>query len=253
MNPTAAIPTISKAWPSHQPSWVKSSRSAGGECRREPDDPDGHEQVGPAPREPERAQGPPEEERVEGEARDERRPGCRAARLGNGGDERGLDESGQAESEDQKDACAEEPEQRANGGRATKRRERSEGEDRAADRKRRTSREADDAVEAHDDAGCRQAVEAEQRGHDRERTADEHGVPVALTRTGNRQGDRRHGCDAGADGNSAEMDPPADQHLVPADEVEKRGGDYGCERGEREDRNVPVSHLVCVSARIPRS
>ena len=96
-------------------------------------------------------------------------------------------------------------------------------------------------------------METEQRGHDRERTPDEHGVPVALTRTGNRQGDRRHGCDAGAHGDSGEMDPPVDQDLVPADEVEERGGGDGCERGEREDRNVPVSHLVCVSAPIRRS
>ena len=60
---------------------------------------------------------------------------------------------------------------------------------------------------------------------------------------------RARSRDAGAQRDSGEVDPAVDQHLVATDEVEERCGGDGGERGEREDRNAPVSHLVCVSAR----
>jgi hypothetical protein len=89
-------------------------------CRK-PDDADDDQEIRSTPREPERAQRAPEEEAVERESRSERRPRGRASGLGDGGDERGLDERGDTECEDEEDASPEEPEQRTNGGGAAKR------------------------------------------------------------------------------------------------------------------------------------
>jgi hypothetical protein len=67
------------------------------------------------------------------------------------------------------------------------------------------------------------------------------------------QRDRAGSCEPGTERDSYEVDPAVDQHFVPADEVQERGRNDSGERGEREHRDAPVSHLVCVSARDGRA
>ena len=190
VNPTAAIPTISKAWPSHQPRsrYVEKERCR--QRRREPDDADGDDEIRAAKCQPVGAERAPEEDAVEGEAAAEDDPCWRRARLRHARDECRIEDRCRAETEDEHDARCEQPQERSDGSRASQGRERAESEDGAADRQRRATCERGNAVRVEQDAWGGEAVEAEERRHDRERAADEHCVTVLLTRPGDGQRDR---------------------------------------------------------------
>ena len=102
----------------------------------------------------------------------------------------------------------------------------TERQDGAADRERRAARERDDAVHPHDDARRRQAVHAQEGGHHRERTPDEHGMAVALSRARERQRDGRRGGHASADGDDARVGrrPPHHAGVQGASTVEDFDG-----------------------------
>ena len=208
----------------------------------EPHDADRDEQVGAALREAERAQRAPEQNRVEGQPRREDDPRCGAPRLRHGRHEAGLDDRCDAQHEDEDHAEAEQPEQRAHGGRAAKSGERAERKNRAAHREGRATGERRDADVVDEHVRRRQPVETEKRRHHRERTADEDGVAVTLSRAGDGQRDRCHRGDACAERDAAEVDPAVDQHLVAPDEVQERCRDDRGERGQREQRDAPSAH-----------
>jgi len=204
-----------------------------GERGGQPHDADPDEEVRPPPREPEGAERPPEENRVEHHAPKENRPDSEAARLGNGRNEARLRHRGETEGEDEDDAGGEEPEKRTDGRRPAQGRDRSEREDRASDRQGRAAGERDDPVHLHDDARGREPVQAEERGHDRERAADDDRVPVPQACPRDGQRDRGRGCDPRSEGDAREVDPAADEDLLAADEVEQGG------RNDRHERRCP--------------
>src|SRR3970282_2082873 len=80
---------------------------------------------------------------------------------------------------DEHDPSGEEPEERTDGARPPKRGDGSEGENRTPYGKRCAAGERHDAVHPDENTRRGQPVQAEERGHDRERTADKHRVAVA--------------------------------------------------------------------------
>jgi hypothetical protein len=73
-------------------------------------------------------------------------------------------------------------------------------------------------------------VERQQRSHDRERSAGEHGAGVATTRARDREGDRRGSRGHRREAHAVEVEAVARVDLVSADEDQRqRGkGDAGC-------------------------
>ena len=99
--------------------------------------------------------------------------------------------------------------------RPAKGRNRSERQDGAADGKRGTTGERDDAVHLEEHARRRETVEAEEGGHYGERRADEHGVPVVEPSAGDGERDRGDGRKPGSGRNPDEVDPALDLHPSP--------------------------------------
>lgn len=216
----------------------------------EPDDADGDDEVAPPAGETERAESAPEEQREERHARDEHNERKRAARLGHGRNEARLEQSGDPEREDETDGDREQAEERSYRRRPAQRRNDAERENGSADWQRRTARERDDAVHPDEDAGRGEPVQAEKRGHHRERAPHEDRVAVALTRPRDRQRDGRGSRDACAERDACKVDPAVHVHRLPAEKVEQGDGRHGHERGHAEHRNLSVHHPPCIGSAI---
>jgi hypothetical protein len=203
---------------------------------REPRDPGRDHQVAGTPSQHVRAPGPEREDAVEDEAEHEERDGDRAAGLGHGRHEVGHQHRREAEAGDACDEHDGRDQKRLHRCRAPQHGHRPEREQRPADGESRTARERHDAVVPHEHPGRRQPVQAEQRRHDRERAADEHGAGIhpAGACGEERDGGRRR--EHGAERDRCEVDAVAERNLAAADEVQQRDGHAGgegqrCERG----------------------
>src|SRR5204862_481844 len=69
-----------------------------------------------------------------------------------------------------------------------------------------------------DEARCREPVEREQRRHDAERAADQHGAQIVEACADDRERDTRRGGRERREADRVEVDAPVDVHLVTAGE-----------------------------------
>jgi hypothetical protein len=95
--------------------------------------------------------------------------------------------------------------QRLHAARAAQSGQGGEREQQRADRHREPARGGDDAVRADEDPRRGHAVNGEQRGHRRERGAEQHGAAVVAARARDGQGERRDGGDRRRDGDEPEV------------------------------------------------
>ena len=126
--------------PSHQPSSENVKRQRGDERGREPGEPDHDEQVGDAPREQVRAQRAQRQDPEEHEPEREQREGLVAVRGGHVGQDRRVEEAGDAEPEDRGEQHDLQDEERLDAAQERRQREGGEREDRGARRKRQRRR-----------------------------------------------------------------------------------------------------------------
>jgi hypothetical protein len=141
------------------------------------------------------------------------------------------------------------PEERPDSARPAEERDGRERENRGADGERRPACECADPVEAHDDPGRRETVEAEESGHGRERRAHEDGAAVFAPDADGGEEDcgRRRRC--GRDTDPDEMQIAWEVDLGGAEEM--RGGKRNRGHGacQREHGYQPISHQTDIGRR----
>jgi hypothetical protein len=138
------------------------------------------------------------------------------------------------ERQDRGGAGREGGQQRTNDLGPAERRQRPQREDRAADRKCRAAGERDDPVRPDEHARRRGAVEAEQRGHDREGKAREDRTPVGLHRAEHGERERGPHRDRGGEPDRAEVRPGADRDAVGAADEQGDAREDGSHRHQRK-------------------
>ena len=165
-----------------------------------------------------------------------------APRLGDGRHELRVGDRRYSEGEDADDRDAEQDQQRTHGARLPERRERGERQHESSERERRAAGEGDHAVVPDEDTGGRQPMEAEQRGHHRERAPDEDGAAVLRAHTGDDQRDSGDDCQRRAERNAEEVNATGRSHLLAPDEVQGSHRYRGERSDDDEDRDRAISH-----------
>ena len=194
-----------------------------------------------------RAQG---EQPVEREADDEHGDRGQAGGLGYGRHEARHPESDEAERDDADHQDALKDEQGTHGPRASGRGQSGEGEDERAHGQRGRPRQRDDAVHLDDEARARKAVHEQERGHDGERRADEHGARVAAAPAPVGQRDAGGGRDERREPDAPEVSRARELHLLRADEVDqsRRNDRRGTGRNEQRREAIPPHDTFIGSA-----
>ena len=199
---------------------------------REPHEAHHDHQVERALREQERPERAQRDQAVRGETDAEQRERGRAVRRRDRRQEARPDERRDAEADDDGDQDGLQDEERSHGAQAPRQREGREREDDGAGRQRRAARDRDDAVLAEPDAGRREAVQREQRGHDGERRADEHRSRIRAPGAENRQAARRARGDERAEADRVGVRLTREADRVVADEDLHRGRGGGRDGAE---------------------
>jgi hypothetical protein len=225
----------------------------GAQRGHEPCDADGDEQLSDAAREEVRSQGPHLEQAEACEAEEEDCDRERARRLGHGRNEMRVDAGCHAERDHDCGHERERDEQRPNGVGPGEARDRAQGEERCADGERRAARERDDSVVTHEHARRRDPVQAEERGHHRECSADENGASVVAHGSRDRERDRRRHRSRRREGDEPEMHGRTEVDHVLAHELHQERGHAGHGSGDCEAGYRPLPHTRCVSARAGRT
>ena len=231
-----------EAVPEPPPEVHEAQEQCGDECGREPDQADDDDEVGHPVREEVGTECSDGEQSVERETDDQDGPGQRTAVLRDARDEVRLDDGSDAEAGDDDDGDSEESQSRLDGLRPPEHRQHAQRENRATDRERRAAGEGDDPVHLHEDAGGRQPVQHEQRGHDAEGAPDEDGASVTSASSDDGQGDRRDRGDECSQRDTPEVDAASEVHRLASDEVEKRRRNAGQKSRSCEHRDEPISH-----------
>ena len=106
---------------------------------------------------------------------------------------------------------------------------------------RRSAGQREHAVHADEDAGSRQAVDREQRGHDREAGADQHDAAVVAAHADDRERERDNGRAQRADTDADEVHRHAEHDHAVADAEQQPDGQDDADDKQKRERDDPLA------------
>ena len=197
------------------------------EGAREEDEADDDGEVGEATGQKERVRRSDGERGEEEEADCQQSPRRRGPRIGDGGDETWHQDPHETDRQDRDDDDRDEPEEERDRRSCVEQREAREREHGGADRERCGSGQGDHSVLSHHHARSHEAVDREERGHDREPTCDDDGPRVTASRPDGHQSEGGQRSGQRADADAVEMHPEWRHHHDSAEQPHHENREHG--------------------------